>query len=967
MSLTNLQGEALNKVLEGHSLLILGQSGTGKSFILKDAAHKLMKIGKSVQKTASTGIASLNINGKTIHSWSGIADGRYSNEALREKIENNEHYAKYKQNILNTDVLFIDEISMLSKKLFEQLEFICRKIRNSNLMFGGIQVIAVGDFFQLPPVPDNLKLDAGEYCFKSEVFVQLFQHKFVLQRVMRQNQVDFINAINNISRGDLPEDTNNLLMRLSRKLPPGKDPIRLCSRNFDCDIHNSCKLIDMEGCPVMFLKNLSDKLVNGLRGNVTAVSTKIITVHFNNDIEVDLKRETFTVYSSLDNKIVASRQQFPLCLAFAITIHKSQGLTLDRVEVDASYIFAAGQLGVAVGRAKEKKGLRILGFNSKSVMRHDESLYKFYSESSITVYEKQLSCCKKDFEVSLNNIALNDAEQEIDIDDLSDFCVEEIEEIDFLLSDDLEICDPPETSPVSLETKNDINLDAISELFSGQKISPLDQKSSSSYLLLSKDNVQQFVNQLYSKIEDLFKTTCGDVSKKTLTQRHGQIFTPNCIHMPPVMIIFFLLNLCSNLNQMRSFKKTNGHPSEKHDTKSESKMSLSDGGKGKIRYIAGRCVAKCRFHHMCHAKNNLYKKDKIKSVAKSFLKVKMMDHLTKSSSDLENNSKYKSTLYETKRKQNLSQGLTNICDSMFEFILAVEEKRKLVQHDKVFHLLGSNFLKYCHSSILQDSNLFTSWRNLFATFENLNDSSYLPNDQESSESCLIELYNDIIERFCRIADNQFRKDFLVTYGKQKTERLRKRVDSKTNSSSVLTMKCINQDKSKSKISSHHKLQAVIIDHAYGIEIQCNSKKSVIKDKLCELIPSQISIVFPEHLEKSDQIHVTTEPVSTDQPSTSGVQCSKASLQTTPCTTKVRRKRKSTFMSKKKKSKKVVTQEDSLTKCPICNIIYEDGDEHNEWIACDLCDSWYNRQCSQISDELWEKIGDSDWYCPKCLQ
>ncbi|XP_071166174.1 uncharacterized protein [Mytilus edulis] len=817
-----------------------------------------MKIGKSVQKTASTGIASLNIDGKTIHSWSGIGDGRYSNEVLREKIENNEHYSKYKQNILKTDVLFIDEISMLSKKLFEQLEFICRKIRNSNLMFGGIQVIAVGDFFQLPPVPDNLKLDAGEYCFKSEIFVQLFQHKFVLQRVMRQNQVDFINAINDISRGDLPEDTNNLLMRLSRKLPPGKDPIRLCSRNFDCDIHNSCKLIDMEGevsvftsidegensklkniqapkhlhlkesCPVMLLKNLSDKLVNGLRGNVTAVSTKFITVHFNNDIVVDLKRETFTVYSSLDSKIVASRQQFPLCLAFAITIHKSQGLTLDRVEVDASYIFAAGQLGVAVGRAKEKKGLRILGFNSKSVMRHDESLYKFYSENSITVYEKQLSCCKKDFEVPLNDIAFNDAEQEIVFDDLSDFCVEEIEEIDFLLSDDLEICDPPETSPVSLETKNDINLDAISELFSGQKISPLDQKSSSSYLLLSKDNVQLFVNQLYSKIEDLFKTTCGDVSNKntdskTWTNFYSKLYSyatcndyillvKSLFKSEPNEVDFEICSKIFDYIKTEVLKKPMDILVKKHDTKSESKMSLSDGGKGKIRYIAGRCVAKCRFHHMCHAKNNLYKKDKIKSVAKSFLKVKMMDHLTKSSSDLENNSKYKSTLYETKRKQNLSQGLTNICDSMFEFILAVEEKRKFVQHDKVFHLLGSNFLKYCHSSILQDSNLFTSWRNLFATFENLNTSSYLPNDQESSESCLKELYNDIIERFCRIADNQFRKDFLVTYGKQKTERLRKRVDSKTNSSSVLTMKCINQDKSKSKISSHHKLQAVIIDH-----------------------------------------------------------------------------------------------------------------------------------------------------------
>lgn len=161
-----------------------------------------------------------------------------------------------------------------------------------------------------------------------------------------------------------------------------------------------------ECCPVMMLKNLGDKLVNSLRGMITTIFTNIITVHFNNYIVVDLKRETFTVYSSLDNKIVASRQEFQLCLAFAITFHKSQGLTLDHVEVDVGSVFPAGQLRVEVGRTKEKQGLRILGFNPKSVMRHDESLYKFYSENSNKVYENQLFCCKKNVEVPTNDNAL---------------------------------------------------------------------------------------------------------------------------------------------------------------------------------------------------------------------------------------------------------------------------------------------------------------------------------------------------------------------------------------------------------------------------------------------------------------------------------------------------------------------------------------------------------------------------------
>ena len=114
------------------------------------------------------------------------------------------------------------------------------------------------------------------------------------------------------------------------------------------------------GCPVMLLKNLSVKLVNGLRGTVIRIANNNVTVNFlggsnSESLITDLRPESFLLYSCSDGKVVASRQQYPLCLAYSITIHKSQGLTLQRVEVDASNIFAAGQLGVAIGRATEKK------------------------------------------------------------------------------------------------------------------------------------------------------------------------------------------------------------------------------------------------------------------------------------------------------------------------------------------------------------------------------------------------------------------------------------------------------------------------------------------------------------------------------------------------------------------------------------------------------------------------------------
>ena len=192
---------------------------------------------------------------------------------------------------------------------------------------------------------------------------------------MRQHQPDFIKAINDVARGDMPEDTLNLLTRLKRPLPPGDEPIRLCARNFDCFIYNACRLMDFEddetvcnamdegdvtkleknpapkelhlkvGCPIMLLKNLSEKLVNGIRGTVQTLNKDSVIVQFTSmnsePHTVQLKPEPFTVFSSLDNKVIATRRQIPICLAFSVTIHKAQGLTLQRVEVDASCIGTA--------------------------------------------------------------------------------------------------------------------------------------------------------------------------------------------------------------------------------------------------------------------------------------------------------------------------------------------------------------------------------------------------------------------------------------------------------------------------------------------------------------------------------------------------------------------------------------------------------------------------------------------------
>lgn len=201
---------------------------------------------------------------------------------------------------------------------------------------------------------------------------------------MRQDEPDFVKAINDISKGELPTDTLHLLTRLQRQLPPGEEPVRLFARNFDREMYNAARLMDLEGetktfhaidegdmnklrklsvpkvlhlklnCPVMLVKNLSANLVNGLQGTIVEIGNNTVTVKFESSV-TEIKKETFTVYSSIENKVVASRQQLPLVLSYGVTIHKAQGLTMDRVEIDCSNIFKAGQLGVAVGRERKKK------------------------------------------------------------------------------------------------------------------------------------------------------------------------------------------------------------------------------------------------------------------------------------------------------------------------------------------------------------------------------------------------------------------------------------------------------------------------------------------------------------------------------------------------------------------------------------------------------------------------------------
>ena len=316
-------------------------------------------------------------------------------------------------------MLFIDEISMVSQKVFDCVEYLCRSIRGLDTPFGGMQVIGCGDFFQLPPVPDSLYGDNGNYCFQSPVFDNVFPHRIVLKNVHRQSENHLIDAINELERGFPSGKTNDLLKNLSRPLNPTVEykAKRLFARNRDVDLHNYRELKKVDNplhvfeatdygdrhylnkilapkrlgikvdSPVMLLRNISNRFVNGLVGRVLEIQPHCIKVAFNVDGKtetVDIKRFTFSKYDPATNMCIASRHQFPIKLAYAMTIHKSEGMTIRELVIDCRHVMNPGQIGVALGRAESIDGMQVLNYKPSLCKKNPDTVYEFYHK----IYER---------------------------------------------------------------------------------------------------------------------------------------------------------------------------------------------------------------------------------------------------------------------------------------------------------------------------------------------------------------------------------------------------------------------------------------------------------------------------------------------------------------------------------------------------------------------------------------------------
>lgn len=409
------QETALSILKTGANVFLTGEPGAGKTYVINKYIAWLEAAGLTVAVTASTGIAATHIGGMTIHSWSGVGARDTLTKYDLDQITTKEKLSK---RIRRTNVLIIDEISMLDGKMLDMVDIICRTIRQSNDAFGGVQVVCVGDFFQLPPIARQG--DMMRYAFESRAWENIRPLVCYITEQFRQEDELLLSLLSSIRKGEIEEDHYNLLKEQVDIAYPDIEPTRLYTHNADVDAVNAEKLGQLKGAVKSFkmsargnkimheslMRNCLSPAVLSLKEDAMVMCTKnnfeagyvngtlARVVGFdsyggNPIIETaDKRRITIEPVSwelSEEGKVLAAIEQLPLRLAWAITVHKSQGMSLDAAEVDLSKSFVYGQGYVALSRVRSLAGLKVLGMNANALMVDPKIIAqdgRFMSESN---------------------------------------------------------------------------------------------------------------------------------------------------------------------------------------------------------------------------------------------------------------------------------------------------------------------------------------------------------------------------------------------------------------------------------------------------------------------------------------------------------------------------------------------------------------------------------------------------------
>ena len=402
------QSIALARINEGRNVFITGPAGTGKSSVTVEAIRR--RIGdRSLKVCATTGVAALNLRDKlhalfnqhvdtsTIYRWAGIGLGPRAGQDFEDYFSymatRGRTFDGAKKRIRATNTLILDEVSMLPGRILEFVDYVCREIRHDPRPFGGIQVIAVGDFLQLPPVSKTGRYD---WAFASPVWKALDFSNVTLRTVHRQDNPEFVRILNDFREGTISKESASILKRRVA-LFPARNILRLFTHNTQVDKWNTYQLGTIDGDPTEFTatgtgasdevewlqKNLVTPTVlrvkvgarvmvtanlpsgdgetlaaaNGDMGDVISWDGGTILVRLDNGRTIYVEPHKWEFDPTREGSAIFT--QFPLRLAWAATIHKSQGLTLDAALIDIRAAREPGQAYVAVSRVRSLAGLHL--------------------------------------------------------------------------------------------------------------------------------------------------------------------------------------------------------------------------------------------------------------------------------------------------------------------------------------------------------------------------------------------------------------------------------------------------------------------------------------------------------------------------------------------------------------------------------------------------------------------------------
>jgi ATP-dependent exoDNAse (exonuclease V) alpha subunit len=416
-------------------IFLTGKAGTGKTIFLK-YIRQITK--KKTVVLAPTGVAALNAGGQTLHSFFKIPPSLYVPDDFRLRTDSgnddedgttifdNFHYRKpHKNLLLGMELLIIDEVSMVRCDLIDVIDKLLRVFRNKESEpFGGVQVIFIGDLFQLPPITQNDQWDIlrnyyeTPYFFSSVALRDKLPVYIELKKIYRQTDSEFIGLLNKVRTNQISD--NDMTLLNSRFIPSiikndNLNYIILATHNRIVDDTNQRKLNDLTtelkvykadssgtfpdaiiptefelnlkvGAQIMFIKNdMKKKYYNGKIAKIKKLEDNIITVELPDNEEIEVEKFTWNniKYSwnakerKIDEEIIGTFTQFPVKLAWAITVHKSQGLTFENVIADLSGAFSPGQVYVALSRCTSFEGLVLKSKIYRNVIKTDPQVIKF--------------------------------------------------------------------------------------------------------------------------------------------------------------------------------------------------------------------------------------------------------------------------------------------------------------------------------------------------------------------------------------------------------------------------------------------------------------------------------------------------------------------------------------------------------------------------------------------------------------